>query len=141
MLDDLMVVPNSLAADLVAYQRVKPLDPAPPWHMGMVDWRGRRLPLVSFEAACGRDLGERRIKVQFVVMHCLGGGSEYPFYGLRIKGIPRFELVDHSQIVPVVEQNDDPSYVASRVYVNGKSAFIPNLDAFEALVRTGFGLH
>lgn len=132
--DDVVVLPNSLVAEIVAYQKVQSAVDGPDWLIGRVEWRGHDLPLLSFEVACGQPLEPLGRKVQFVVMNVLNIGVGLNFYALRIHGIPRFEFIDRSKIAAAVQQTRQSELVATRVFINGVSAFIPNIDRFESLL-------
>ena len=131
---DILVIPHSLVAEIVAFQKVHPVEAGPDWLIGRVEWRGHQLPLISFESACGRPPGEVGRKVQFVVVKPLADHPGFGFYAIRIHGIPRFELIDSSNITASVQPAQECEYVASRVYVNGMSGFIPGLDDLETLL-------
>ena len=51
--DRSLVLPNVAVAELIGYQPCTPLPHQPAWLLGWIDWRSQRLPLLSFEAACG----------------------------------------------------------------------------------------
>src|ERR1039457_3333395 len=51
--DARLLVPRACVAEVVGYQNPAPMDGAPPWYLGLVNWNARSVPLVSFECACG----------------------------------------------------------------------------------------
>lgn len=69
--DRCLVLPNVAVAELIGYQAGTPAPEQPDWMLGWIDWRNQRLPLLSFEAACGGQLrvGER---ARIVVLNALG---------------------------------------------------------------------
>lgn len=86
-----LVVPDVTVAELIGYRTGVPVGASAPWDLGDVAWRGRQVPLVSFEGACGQPLprGER---VRIAVMH--GIGHRLPYFALVIQGIPRTVRLD-----------------------------------------------
>ncbi|MCE6984778.1 chemotaxis protein CheW, partial [Pseudomonas frederiksbergensis] len=69
--DRCLVLPNVAVAELIGFQAGSPVLASPEWLLGWIDWRGQRLPLLSFESACGGQLqvGER---ARIVVLNALG---------------------------------------------------------------------
>jgi chemosensory pili system protein ChpC len=69
--DDRLLVPRSCVTEVINYQAPTPMEGAPPWYLGTVAWGGRRVPLVSFEAACGRNVPRTSGRTRLVVMQGL----------------------------------------------------------------------
>lgn len=129
--DRQLIVPDVAVAELIGYRPGVPAGVAAPWDLGDVPWRGRELPLVSFEAACGQTLpwGER---VRIAVMH--GIGNALPFYALLMQGIPRTLRVD-SQLsyidVPLA------SLELAAVVAGNEVARVPDLDGLADIIMRG----
>ncbi|MCY1187994.1 hypothetical protein D9M73_290410 [compost metagenome] len=98
--------------------------------LGWIDWRNQRLPLLSFEAACGGQLrvGER---ARIVVLNALGG-SRLRFIAVLVQGIPRSCKLD-SQLnyvdVPLA------ALELAAVQVGDQVARVPDLPALEQLLE------
>lgn len=86
--DRTLVLPNIAVAELIDYQPGLPVADTPDGFLGQIAWRDRRVPLISFEAACGSPIviGER---ARIVVLNALGGRSDLDFIALLVQGIPR----------------------------------------------------
>jgi len=127
--DRSLVLPNVAVAELIGYQHCAPAPDQPAWLLGWIDWRGLRLPLLSFEAACGgqTQVGER---ARIVVLNALGGTSR-SFFALLVQGIPRSCKLD-SQLnyvdVPLGELE------LAAVQVGEQVARVPDLVALEKLL-------
>ena len=52
--DRTLVLPNVAIAELIDYQPGSFDLDSPPWYLGLVSWRDRQIPLLSFESACVR---------------------------------------------------------------------------------------
>lgn len=85
--DRSLVLPNVAVAELIGYRPGMQVLEGFDWHLGWIDWRNQRLPLISFEAACGgsTQVGER---ARIVVLNSLGD-SRLRFMALLVQGIPR----------------------------------------------------
>ena len=128
--DRTLVLPNVAVAELIG-QRAIGCEPAEiPWHLGWVDWRQQRLPLIGFEAACGghTPCGER---ARIVVLNALGD-TGLRYLALLVQDIPRSCKVD-SQLnyvdVPLA-----PLELAA-VQVGDQVVRVPDLPGLERLVR------
>ncbi|WP_095146100.1 chemotaxis protein CheW [Pseudomonas sp. Irchel s3b6] len=133
--DRTLILPNVAVAELIDYQPgAFDLD-SPPWYLGQVNWRDRKIPLLSFESACGQKtvIGER---ARIVVLNTLSGRPNLKFIALLVQGIPRSYKLD-SQLSYV----DVPlcSLEKAAVQVADQVAKVPDLLALEELL-VGAGL-
>ena len=76
--DERLLVPRSCVTEVVNYQAPTPMEGAPPWYLGTIAWGGRRVPLVSFEAACGRTPPRASGRTRIVVMQALTRSNAQP---------------------------------------------------------------
>ena len=126
-----LILPNVAVAELIDYQPPGTFDlDTPPWYLGLVTWRDRQIPLLSFESACGQKIviGER---ARIVILNALGGRPELKFVALLVQGIPRSYKLD-SQLSYV----DVPlcSLEQAAVQVGEQVAKVPDLLALETLL-------
>ena len=74
-----LLVPRGCVAEVVGYQTPQEMTGAPPWHLGMIKWNGRSVPLVSFEGCAGGDVPSPNARSRVVVLNALnetlGGGA------------------------------------------------------------------
>ncbi|MFQ6575380.1 chemotaxis protein CheW [Pseudomonas sp. UM16] len=128
--DRCLVLPNVAVAELIGYQPGTPAPEQPQWMLGWIDWRNQRLPLLSFEAACGGQVqvGDR---ARIVVLNALGG-SRLRFIAVLVQGIPRSCKLD-SQLnyvdVPLA------TLELAAVQVGDQVARVPDLPALEQMLE------
>ena len=125
-----LILPNVAVAELIDYQQgTFDLD-TPPWYLGLVTWRDRQIPLLSFESACGQKtvIGER---ARIVILNALGGRPDLKFIALLVQGIPRSYKLD-SQLSYVDVPLCSPEQAA--VQVGEHVAKVPDLLALEGLL-------
>ncbi len=128
--DDRLLLPRSCVTEVVNYQAPTPMDGAPPWYLGTIAWGGRRVPLVSFEATCGKALPRTSGRTRIVVMQGLSGPTVGHFAVLT-QGFPQLVRVG-----PDVIQPDDSRSFGERVPVVGQVRMInetPLIPDFERL--------
>ncbi|MBF8778870.1 chemotaxis protein CheW [Pseudomonas fulva] len=128
--DRTLVLPNVAIAELVGQPASIPEAGQAQWHLGWLDWRQRRLPLIGFEAACGGHTpwGERS---RIVVLNALGD-TGLRYLALLLQGMPRSCKLD-SQLSYVDVPLADLELAA--VQVGDQVARVPDLVGLERLVR------
>ncbi|VVN97760.1 chemotaxis protein CheW [Pseudomonas fluorescens] len=130
-----LILPNVAIAELIDYQPGAFDIDTPPWYLGLVTWRDRQIPLLSFESACGSKtvLGDR---ARIVVLNALGGRPQLKFIALLVQGIPRSCKLD-SQLsyvdVPLCPLEKAAVQIADQI------AKVPDLLGLEELL-VGAGL-
>ncbi|MFE8070195.1 chemotaxis protein CheW [Marinobacteraceae bacterium S3BR75-40.1] len=132
--DRQLLLPNVSIAEIVDYAEPEAAD-GPEWLHGYLQWRGLRLPVVSYEAANGAGsvpppAGRRgRIAVLNTI-------SEYhdrlPFLALVTQGIPRQAKVEASQLQVRDGAETGPADIMV-VNFEGEELTIPSLEYLEKL--------
>jgi chemosensory pili system protein ChpC len=132
--EDRLLVPRSCVTEVVNYMPPTPMEGAPPWYLGTIAWGGRRLPLVSFEATCGRALPRTSGRTRIVVMQGITGQTGGHF-ALLTQGFP--QLV---RLSPEVVHADDSrnfgerSTVICQVRVVSEPSLIPDFERLEEMI-------
>lgn len=108
--------------------------------LGEVDWRGVRIPVISLERACGRQVEVQRGRVRLVVLYGLRDKERLPYYAIVLDGAPRTESVQPD----LLEEGraSDCGLLGSGVMMGGQIHHIPDLEAIEVWlegVRFGRG--
>jgi chemosensory pili system protein ChpC len=133
-----LLLPNVTIAEVVDYAGTDAGTDGPEWLVGYLDWRGLKLPIISYDAANGgaapvsRD-GRGRI----IVLNTIGDQHrELPFVALITQGIPSQSRLAEDQI----RKLDGETGLADlmEVEVDGENAWIPNLEYIESLAKQSF---
>ncbi len=130
-----LLLPTTSIAEIVDWQVPAAVTPAPDWLLGRLEWRGLQLPLISFEAACGRPRGEIGRRARIAVLNGIGGHPELPFYALQTEGIPHLSLVDEGNLEAITTPDEPLPLALGYAQLDGSTVVIPDLDALEALLR------
>lgn len=130
-----LLLPNAAVAEIVPYADPEPLSRAPAWMLGLLAWRERRIPLISFEGVCGDPVPTPGPRARIAVVNVLDGWQDPPFYGLVIQDLPHLVQVGRDGIRPVDEAQATHAAVRQIVDVLGETARIPSLDTLEGMVR------
>ena len=132
--DDRLLLPRSCVTEVINYQAPTPMDGAPPWYLGTIAWGGRRVPLVSFEATCGKALPRTSGRTRIVVMQGItnqAGGN----FAVLTQGFP--QLV---RLTPDVVHADDSRSFGERMPVIGQvkmvneAPLIPDFEQLEGMI-------
>lgn len=128
-----LLLPNATIAEVLSFAPPSPVEGAPEWLLGRIRWRGWELPLISFSrmADIAPEAGGLGSKV--VVLKALGGDPKAPYFAILTQGFPRLVTVSTDRLL---HEPDDqlPRGVHARVWLNEDEAFIPDLEAIQALI-------
>jgi chemosensory pili system protein ChpC len=130
-----LLLPTSVMAEVVDFQPPRPIDDAPPWLLGQIDWENRQVPVFGFGALInGSDVGEIPRRSKIMILKSLTDSTRMPYLGLLMSDLPR----------PVQVRENDPQQtgddkkslgVFSRVQLEGEDAIIPDMDRLTHLVE------
>lgn len=137
-----VLLPNATVAEVIGYSIPdRAGQNAPEWLLGRVNWRGWRLPLVSFSLLAGMALDERTTGARVTVLKALGGHARLPYLALLAQGFPRLTTISSDIMVPVGEGSIQRPGVLMDLMVRDDQAVIPDLEQIESLVVESLGLH
>jgi chemosensory pili system protein ChpC len=130
-----LLVPRACVAEVVGYQVPAPMEGAPPWYLGLVNWNARSLPLVSFEGACGLTIPPAGGRSRVVVFHALGGHIEVGYFGIVSQGFPQLVRVSND----VVRPDNSRSFpervpVLCQVRMLNETPLLPDLERLELMI-------
>lgn len=97
--------------------------------LGEVEWRGVRIPVISLERACGREVEVPRGRVRLAVLYGLRDKDTIPYYAIVLDGAPRTESVQADRLED--GQASACGLFGQGVTIEGQPYFIPDLEAIE----------
>ncbi|MDP4547758.1 MAG: chemotaxis protein CheW [Marinobacter sp.] len=134
--DRQLLLPNVSIAEVVDLNNTKTDRGTPDWLIGFIDWRGLNLPVISYDAANGKELmvpGDNRGRI--IVINTIGPHhNQLPFMALVTQGIPSQTRLTESEIKKVDTQPGPADLM--QVEVEGEAVWIPNLEYLESLAVT-----
>lgn len=128
---DNVIVPNELIAEIVSVKNIDAVDNAEGWFLGNMNWRGTKVPLLSFEAAGGEDVSKVNLNTQAVILYAVAAGEKaenYPYLGLVMSGVPHVSEFSREQMKADTEFEDNHPMVAQKIRINGASVSILDVD-------------
>lgn len=137
LLGEDVLLPSAVVAEVIGYTRPEPLDGAPEWLLGTLEWRGQRVPVVAIEAAMGaqgagraEDEGRR---ARIVVLYGLNSRLAVPYYGVLTQGVPQVYRATGESVRSLGEEAEVPEFALDRVELtDGAVARIPDLDRVQS---------
>lgn len=132
---DRLLVPRGCVAEVVGYQTPQEMTGAPPWHLGMIKWNGRSVPLVSFEGCAGGDVAAPNARSRVVVLNALneslGGGA----VAILSQGFPQLVRISPEFVkLDATQEFADDSPVACQIQLLDERPLVPDLDRLEAMI-------
>jgi chemosensory pili system protein ChpC len=130
-----LLLPNTLVAEVTEIASVTAAANTPEWLAGFVSWRGRSVPLISFEQMLGMDTVGRHDESRMVILNTLNGNPRIPFIALEIQGLPRLSLLKHGMLEYDENEKNSEPVVLSRLLIEGDSVVLPNVDVIERMLE------
>ena len=133
--EEVVLLPNASIAEVVSYKEPATIDDAPEWFLGYVEWRDKRVPLISFEAVSGKEAKSAKKNSRIAVLNTLNGNSQLPYIGILSQGIPSLALVQEQGLEEQGDAGQNRPTVGAYVKLGGIKALIPNIDAIVQRLR------
>ncbi|KPJ91855.1 MAG: hypothetical protein AMJ55_10745 [Gammaproteobacteria bacterium SG8_15] len=131
-----LILPNTAIAEVVAYTQPElPDESMPEWFLGYVNWRGYRIPVVSFEQMIDQAGSKPDRRSRVIILNSISADPDRPFYGLLATGIPRLMSVDTHSIQNAPEIGDTDVLIMRHVVVDNHPAVIPDQYELEARLK------
>jgi len=129
---EVMILPNAAVAEIIPYTTPEPVQRAPAWFLGLLTWRERRLPLISFESASEGEAGRVQANSRIAVLNTLNGSRQLPYIAVLTQGLPSLQIVRPNSIQYADKPSSQRQSIQAYVNMGGTAAIIPDIDDLEA---------
>ena len=130
-----LIVPRACVAEVIGYQVPSEMTNAPPWYLGLVNWNGRNVPIVSFEGTMGLTLPTVSTRTRIVMFHAAGGKLQSGFFGMLTQGFPQLVRVNAEVIRPDPSRSfPERSPVICQVRMVNETPLIPDLECLAQMI-------
>jgi chemosensory pili system protein ChpC len=130
-----LLLPNAAVAEVIGFEDPQPQDNAPDWLLGRIDWRGRRIPVISWERAVeGNEPDWSASRVRIVLLNTLNGNPALTHIGVLSVGIARLARIRADTLSEEPMGEVASPLVRASVIITGVPAWIPDLDELERWV-------
>jgi len=132
-----LIIPRSCVAAVISYQTPVELAGTPDWHLGVIAWNGRQVPVVSFEACCGEAVAPVSSRSRLVILYAAAHGIESGHLALLAQEFPPLlraspELLRTDNTQPIDEQG----LLICQLRLLNEAPWVPDLPRLEALVAS-----
>jgi chemosensory pili system protein ChpC len=126
-----MIVPRLSITEVTGFLRPKAVRDAPDWLLGLINWNGQEIPLLSFEGMCGRKVPERANRTRIAVAHAIGEQINPALFAILTQGYPYLVRVNPAVLSVDPENELAEGPVLNRVRMANERPYIPDLEAIE----------
>ena len=132
-----LLIPRGCVAEVVGYQTPQEMTGAPPWHLGVINWNGRKVPLVSFEGCAGEDVAPPTQRSRVVVLNAVSEQVQAGYIAILSQGFPQLVRIS-PEFVKLNASRDfpDDSPIACQLQLLDEAPVVPDLDRLEAMVAS-----
>ncbi len=130
-----LIVPRTCVAEVVTWQTPEPVDGAPQWYLGDMQWNNRPVPVISFEAASGHTCPQPGTRTRIVIFVALTSQVPGGYFGMITQGFPQLVRVN-PDVVKADPSRTFPerSPVLCQVRMLNESPLIPDIEYLEELI-------
>lgn len=129
-----MLLPNTCIAEVIALGELTPVNKAPEWLLGMMNWRGVDIPVISFESANGIAADAPTRSSRVAVLNGLTGDEKLPFYGVISQGIPKLMALEKSAVTAIKKPEQKLPLASEQTQLPDVAAVIPDQKKIEKLL-------
>jgi chemosensory pili system protein ChpC len=132
---DRLLVPRGCVAEVVGYQTPQEMTGAPPWHLGVINWNGRKVPMVSFEGCCGDDVAPPTQRSRVVVLNAVSEQVQAGYIAILSQGFPQLVRVSPEFVkLDAARSFPDDSPIICQIQLLDETPVVPDLDRLEQMV-------
>ncbi len=132
-----LLVPRGCVAEVVGYQTPQEMTGAPPWHLGVINWNGRKVPMVSFEGCCGDDVAAPTQRSRVVVLNAVSEEVQAGYIAILSQGFPQLVRISPEFVKLDANRSFAPdSPVICQIQLLDETPMVPDLDRLEAMVAS-----
>jgi len=138
-----IILPNTAIAEIIPYVTADSLSEnlqkdAPVWLLGMIEWRGLSVPLLSLETMLGSQYEQPDKRSSIAIINAVGNMAGVPFFAIVTQGIPKLLQVSSGTLDLIEESGDSNKAAACHVVFDGDVAVIPDIDVVEIMLKEAF---
>jgi chemosensory pili system protein ChpC len=127
-----LIVPRACVAEVVTWQAPEKMAGTPPWYLGTIQWSGRSVPIISFEATCGQTFPPPGTRTRIVIFVALGSYITGGYFGVLTQGFPQLVRVNPDLVKPDPSRSfSDNGPILCQVRMLNEAPLIPDFEWLE----------
>lgn len=138
-----MILPRVSVAEVTGFVKPKNRpENAPAWLLGNMTWQGQEIPMLSFEAACGREVPELGRRSRIAIVQTIGGYLQPSVFALVTQGYPYLIRVNPGvlQVEDSDPEADADKPVLVRLRIANERPVVPDLEQLERMLAKALGI-
>jgi len=134
--EERLLLPRVTVAEVITWQQPEAVENAPTWHLGNIQWNGRPIPVISFEAFMGQTSPPPGGRTRIAVIVAIGAQLTGGYFGIVTQGFPQLVRANADVVKPDPNQKfPERSPIICRVRMLNESPLIPDLHRVEEMIN------
>lgn len=130
--DIALLVPSACIAEVINPGDLSPLPCAPSWVVGVIGWRSRAVPVVSFERLLDKPQSASTARSKFIVLYPLPGCKPWKFFAIQSTIEPQTHILDGTDTPATSADLPDNRFFAMGLKLGSGVLAIPDFAALKA---------
>ena len=122
-----LLLPSACMAEVVALPALTRVPQAPPWLLGVIGWRLRPVPVISYDMLLGGEWHTPGARARIVVLYPLPGRQAWEFVGILSVSEPQSRIIDGGVAPAALE--DSFHYIAAALKFDERTVGVPDFAA------------
>jgi len=123
-----LLIPNCCIAEVLIHTIISSSSPDNSWYIGNTLWNGEEIPIISFEKLDPAYSFKQKDKSIIVIVNYPSPDKSKIFhFGIMANQFPQVVQANNQTIDRELNPKNSHQYALSYVYIDGKSALIPDL--------------
>ncbi|MBI5613004.1 MAG: chemotaxis protein CheW [Gammaproteobacteria bacterium] len=127
-----LLVPSACIAEVINPGELAPLPCAPAWVTGVIGWRSRAVPLVSFERLLALPDSAPTARSKFIVFYPLPGCKPWEFFAIPSTAEPQTRILDGTDAPATSTELAGKRFIAMGLKLGREVLAIPDFAALKA---------
>lgn len=130
-----LLLPGAVVAETLYHLEIIPLQHESKWIQGGVEWRGKAVPLVSFDTMTDIPAPVTDETRRVLICHTLSFHKEYAHIAIDFYRLPRMLFVDEStfSVVEEARETDRWPFVA-KIDIRGSISYVLDMEKLCSLI-------
>ena len=129
-----LLVPSACIAEVINVSDMAPLPGASDWVSGVIGWRSRPVPVISFERLLDKPRSAPAVRSKFIVFYPLPGCRPWEFFAILSAGEPQSRTMDAADTPADTVDLPDSRFIAMGLRLDRSVLAIPNFEALKAVL-------
>ena len=129
-----LIVPRACVAEVITWQTPEKMEGTPPWYLGTIQWSGRPVPVISFEATCGQNFPPPGTRTRIVIFVALSSHVAVGYFGLLTQGFPQLVRVNPDVVKSDPSRHFERGPILCQVRMLNESPLIPDFEVLEQMI-------